>query len=121
MTKILIVEDNESLTLSLSIAFKAAGFEAVAAADGEKALKAAVAEKPALILLDLFLPVMDGFKVLEHLKADGQTSGIPVIVFSVLSQESDKAEAARLGAKAYFVKSEMSVQQVVDQVRALLA
>lgn len=121
MNKILLVEDNESLALSLGIALKAAGFEALVAEDGEKALKTAVEERPALILLDLFLPVMDGFKVLEHLKKDGRTSGIPVAVFSVLSQDSDKVEAKRLGAKAYFVKSEMSVQQVVDEVRKLLA
>lgn len=121
MNKILIVEDNESLRMSLGIAFKAAGFETVAVEDGEKGLKAAVAEKPALILLDLFLPVMDGFKVLEHLKADGQTAPIPVVVFSVLSQQSDKTLAMRLGAKEYFVKSEMSVQGVVDRVREILA
>ncbi len=120
MHKILIVEDNESLRLSLKIAFKAAGFEAMEADDGEKGLKAAVAERPSLILLDLFLPETDGFKVLEHLKADGQTSGIPVVVFSVLSQESDKAEAFRLGAKEYLVKSELSIQQVVDRVRGML-
>ena len=120
MKKILIIEDNESLRLSLSIAFKAAGFEVAAAEDGNKGLKAALSEKPSLVLLDLFLPEMDGYKVLEHLKADGTTAGVPVVVFSVLSQDGDKAEAKRLGATAYLVKSELSIQQVVDKVTAIL-
>ncbi|HSD12810.1 MAG TPA: response regulator [Patescibacteria group bacterium] len=121
MKKILLIEDNESLRLSLVIAFKAAGFTTIEAEDGKKGIKVAGAEKPDLILLDLFLPETDGFKVLEHLRADGATAKTPIVVFSVLSQEGDKAEAKRLGATDYLVKSELSIQQVVEKIGAMLA
>ncbi|HTM69152.1 MAG TPA: response regulator [Candidatus Binatia bacterium] len=117
---ILIVEDNGSLRLALKVAFEGTGLEAAVAADGNGALDAVERKTPDLILLDLFIPEPDGFQVLSHLRADRRTHEVPVIIFSVLSQPEDKARAMALGANDYFVKSEMSIADVVARVVKLL-
>ncbi|HTK04951.1 MAG TPA: response regulator [Candidatus Eisenbacteria bacterium] len=114
--KILIVEDNESLRLSLKVAFEGSGLEVFVAGDGRAALDAAEERTPDLVLLDLFIPEPDGFQVLTHLRADRRTHDTPVIIFSVLSQPEDKDKAMALGANDYFVKSEMSIADVVARV-----
>lgn len=111
--KVLVIEDSEGIRLSLEIAFKNAGLEVVSAEDGKVGLDLAKKERPDLILLDLFLPVVDGFKVLTHLKRDADTEHTPVVIFSALSQENEKEEAMKLGAAGYIVKAEVSIDKAV--------
>lgn len=118
--RILVVEDNASLRLSLKVAFEGTGLEVELAESGKEALDLAAARPPDLVLLDLFIPEPDGFRVLEHLRADGRTRDVPVVIFSVLSQPEDRTKAKMLGATDYLVKSEMSVADVVERVGAIL-
>ena len=97
------------------------GLEVLTAADGEEALRIARAEPLDLILLDVMMPKLDGFEVLSALKQDDATAHIPVLVLSNLGQERDVAQAKALGALAFLVKANLSLQDLVDRVDAALA
>lgn len=116
MSKILVIEDSEGVILSLTVAFKAAGHEALIARDGVSGFEMAKKERPDLIVLDLFLPQMDGFKVMEFLKRDGGTEKIPIVVFSALSTDADLNEAKRLGATDYIIKAGMTIDAAVKRI-----
>lgn len=91
------------------------------AGSGEEALtKLKAAPKPKLILLDIRLPGMDGFSVLEKLKADEATKDIPVIIFSNFGEDADKERAKKLGAKDYVVKVSRSLNEMAELVRSYL-
>ena len=120
-TRILLVEDDRFLRKAAEVTLKRQGFEVLTAQDGEAGLEVARDVKPDLVLLDLIMPKMHGFQVLEHLKADRATSAIPVIVMSNLGQDSDVQRAMDAGAAAYVVKSNTALQSLVDTVREVLA
>jgi twitching motility two-component system response regulator PilH len=92
------------------------GHTVITAEDGEEALRLARAELPELILLDLIMPKIQGFEVLRTLKADPSTSGIPVIVMSNLSQDTDKQSTLNAGAIAYLVKANLSLTELAAAV-----
>ena len=117
---ILLVEDDRFLRKAGESTLRQNGFAVLLAADGEEALVQAKTG-PALILLDLIMPKLQGFEVLRRLKADPATARIPVIVLSNLGQESDVKQAMALGAVAYLIKSNLSLQDLVLRVRAALA
>lgn len=120
-TRLLLVEDDRFLRKAAEVMLRRNGFEVLTAQDGEAGLAVARAERPALILLDLIMPRMQGFQVIEHLKQDPATAGIPVIVMSNLGQESDVQRAMEAGALAYVVKSNVALNELADRVRAVLA
>lgn len=120
-TRILLVEDDRFLRKAAEVTLKRQGFEVLTAQDGEAGLEVARDVKPDLVLLDLIMPKMHGFQVLEHLKADRATSAIPVIVMSNLGQDSDVQRAMDAGAAAYVVKSNTALQSLVETVREVLA
>ncbi|MBI5742853.1 MAG: response regulator [Candidatus Niyogibacteria bacterium] len=113
--KVLIIEDEEDVARAYEIKLKKSGIETALAADGEDGLAKILAEKPGVVLLDLMLPIHDGFWVLEQLKAKG-ISGVKVIVLSNLGQEKDRERALALGAAEYLVKANVSIKEVVDKV-----
>lgn len=113
--KILIVEDERPLAHALELKFSHEGYDIVIATDGMEALKSANEEKYSLILLDLIMPKMDGFTFMEKL-----TKKTPVIILSNLGQEEDKTRAKKLGAKAYFVKSNTPITDIIKAVKAAL-
>lgn len=117
---ILLVEDDRFLRKAAEATLRQHGFTVVAAADGVEALAQATAARPALILLDLIMPKLQGFEVLRRLKAAPDTAGIPVIVLSNLGQETDVTRAMELGAVAYLIKSNLSLQELVQKVRETL-
>jgi CheY-like chemotaxis protein len=90
------------------------------AEDGEEALRVARAEAPDLVLLDLIMPKMQGFEVLRALKADPATASIPVMVLSNLGQEHDVARTTEAGAVAYLVKANLSLDELVQRVEAVI-
>lgn len=102
--KLLVVEDNRNILLGMRMALEARGYEVVVAQDGVSALEMAFDLKPDLVLLDLVLPKLDGFAVLEGLKKDHATRDIPVIVISAKAAEEDIRRARTLGASEYLVK-----------------
>ena len=120
-TKVLLVEDDRFLRKAAEVTLRRQGFEVLTAQDGEAGLDLAREAHPDILLLDLIMPKMHGFQVLEHLKADRTTSAIPVIVMSNLGQDSDVQRAMDAGAAAYVVKSNTALQSLVDTVRDVLA
>jgi CheY-like chemotaxis protein len=118
---ILLAEDDRFLRKAAETTLKRLGYTVFAAADGEEALVVAMRERPALILLDLIMPKLDGFGVLQALREDERTAHIPVMVMSNLGQESDMQLAREKGATAYYVKSNISLQDLGAKVQELLA
>lgn len=112
--KILIVEDEKPMANALSLKLGSVGFEIQIANDGESAINALKRDKFDLILLDLVIPKKDGFFVLSELKKLKITT--PVIVSSNLSQEEDIKRAKELGALDYFIKSDITLVEIVEKV-----
>jgi DNA-binding response OmpR family regulator len=96
------------------------GFAVQTAVDGEEALRMARAARPALILLDLLMPKVTGLEVLRALRADEGMREIPVLVLSNSSREDDVKEVSGLGVAGYFVKANLSLQELGDRVGQLL-
>jgi len=117
MQTILIVEDEPTLQKTLSVALAQEGYEVKSALDGEEGLKMARESQPNLILLDLILPKMDGFEVLDELKKDTATQSIPVIVLTNLESAQDIEKALALGATTYLVKANYDLKDVIEKVK----
>lgn len=118
--KILLVEDDQTLSESYSQRFIAEGFEVKKVTNGEEALSAALAFKPDAILLDIMMPKVDGLNVLDILRNTPDTANIEVIVLSALSQQEDIDKAKALGADDYLVKSQVVLADVVEKVKQKL-
>ena len=118
--KILLVEDDETLSDSYIQRFTAEGLEVKRVPNGEEALSAALSFKPDLILLDIMMPKVDGFNVLDILRNTPETVNIHVIVLSALSQQEDIDKAKALGADDYLVKSQVVLADIVDRVKQQL-
>lgn len=116
--KILIVEDEQAMVKVLMLKLAKAGFETENAADGEAAIQILNKETFDLILLDLVMPKLDGFAVLQWLKSKGIKT--PVIVTSNLSQDVDAKRSKELGAVDYFIKSDIPIAEVVERVKKVL-
>lgn len=118
--RIVLAEDDRFLRKAAETALKRHGFAVTTAADGEEALAVVRASPPDLVLLDLIMPKVQGFDVLLSLKADPATASIPIIVLSNLGQEGDVKRAMESGAVAYFVKANLSLQELVRQIDEVL-
>jgi DNA-binding response OmpR family regulator len=116
---ILIIEDDSFLRDLISKKLSSAGFSVSEANDGESGLKKVKEEKPDLILLDLLLPSTDGFEVLSKVKADTDTSSIPIIVLSNLGQKEDVDRAMGLGANDYLIKAQFTPEEIIIKVREI--
>lgn len=115
--RILIVEDDLSILTGLSMSLRFEGYEVLQAQDGRTGLQKAIDERPDLLVLDVMLPQMNGFEVLEELKARG--SPVPVLVLSAKGVEADKVMGLNLGADDYMVKP-FGLQELLARVRTLL-
>jgi two-component system, OmpR family, alkaline phosphatase synthesis response regulator PhoP len=109
---ILLAEDDRLLRKAAEFELRRHGRRVVAAADGEEALRLARQEKPDLILMDMIMPKMQGFEVLQILKQEAGTALIPVIVLSNLGQDRDVQEAMNAGAAAYLIKANLSLKEL---------
>jgi DNA-binding response OmpR family regulator len=117
--KILVVDDETELVNMLRLRLEANHYEVITSYDGQEALDKARKEKPQLIILDLMLPKMDGYKVCALLKADARYSKIPVIMFTARAQDADKRMGQEAGADAYITKP-FEAQALLDKMRELL-
>lgn len=115
--KVLIIEDDERILRVHVIKFELSGMIAITANDGESGLSQMIAEKPAVVLLDLMLPGKDGFWVMEEAKKNPITKNIPIVVLSNLGQAQDKEKAMSLGAKGFLVKADTPINGLVDEVK----
>ena len=102
--RILIVDDEVQLVEMMKMRLEAAGYEAISAYDGQEGFDKAKKDKPDLIILDLMLPKMDGYKVCGLLKNDARYSKIPIIMFTARAQEEDMRLGKDLGAEEYVTK-----------------
>ncbi len=118
--KILVVEDENFLSSLIKARLEKEAFQVIQAFDGEEAVNWLRNNRPDLIILDLILPKMSGFEVLEAVSMDPQLSQTPVVILSNLAQDSDIEKAKRLGAKEYFVKVRISTDEVIQRVKSLM-
>lgn len=118
--RILLVEDDRFLRRACEVSLRQRGFVVTAASDGEEALRQVRAEVPDLILLDLLMPKLTGIEVLKALRAEEATRGIRVLILSNSSREQDLEEIKTLGVSGYFVKADLSLQELGDRVAGLL-
>jgi twitching motility two-component system response regulator PilH len=120
MKKIVLADDEKYIAKAYAEGLSRAGFDVTTADNGTEALEKIKAIKPDIVLLDLIMPGMTGFEVLKKMTGDSDLKRIPVFILSNLSQETDKDEAMKLGAKEFLIKSDASLQDVVDKVTAFL-
>jgi CheY-like chemotaxis protein len=118
--RILLIEDDRFLRKAAEVRLRRSGYEVITAADGEEALAAVHNAAPDLILLDLIMPKLQGFEVLRRLKANDGTKAIPVVVLTNLSQDADRARAMEEGAAGYYVKADLSLDQMAETVAKAL-
>lgn len=121
MAKILLVEDDTNLREIYSARFMAEAYEVITASDGEEALATAVRERPDLIVLDVMMPKISGFDVLDILRSTPETKETKVIMMTALSQETDRTRGESLGVNKYLIKSQVTLEDVVNAVKEELA
>jgi CheY-like chemotaxis protein len=115
--KVLLVEDSKFLRVATEQALRKAGYEVLCAGDGEEALRLAREHLPALVLLDIMIPLISGPEVLKALKQDPKTAGIAVMVLTSLSQKNAKA-LEKDGAAGFFEKSDLMLGRGPDSLVA---
>lgn len=117
---VLLVEDDSFLSNIYKTKFEMEGFKVSTAENGEVGLADAKKKKPDIILLDILLPKMDGFTVLEHLKKEAATKEIPVILLTNLGQKDDVEKGLKLGAVDYLIKAHFKPSETVEKVKKAL-
>jgi len=117
--RILLVEDEADMAYAVTLQLEAKNYVVLTASDGLTGLNLARKEKPDLIILDLMLPKMDGYKVCRLLKFDEQYKNIPIIMFTARVQDNDKKLGREVGANAYITKP-FDSQELLDKIDSLL-
>ena len=120
MAKILLVEDDVNLREIYSARFAAESYQVITASDGEEALATAVRERPDLIVLDVMMPKISGFDVLDILRSTPETKETKVIMMTALSQDTDRQRGESLGVNKYLIKSQVTLEDVVNSVKEQL-
>ncbi len=116
--QVLIAEDEKPMARALELKLTHSGYDAFATFNGEEAIAALEKQKYDVLLLDLMMPKVDGFGVLESMRKRGDKT--PVIVLTNLSQPEDEKRAKDLGAKEFFVKSNIPIAEIVERIKHLL-
>ena len=120
MARILVIDDEPSIAHVIRLLLEAQGHEVLVADDGSRGVATAQRRAPDAIVLDVMMPVMDGFAVLEALKADERTSDVPVMMLSALTSDPIEQRCLALGAMRY-VEKPFEGNQLLDAVAALLS
>jgi len=121
MEKILLIEDDTFLSDMYVTKFSKLGYKIETAYDGEEGIKKIKSLSPDVILLDIRLPLKDGFEVLKEIKDDEKLKDIPVILLTNLGQKEDIEKGLKLGAVDYLIKAQFTPQEVVDKVKKVTA
>ena len=120
LKKILLIEDDKFLRELMNKKLLTMGYDVVAAADGESGLTMIKEAKPDVVLLDLILPGINGFEVLERAKKDPDTMNVPVIILSNLGQSEDIEKGLKLGAKDFLVKAHFTPQEIINKLKTIV-
>src|SRR5688572_12158266 len=115
--KILFVEDDDALAGVYLVRLQAEGFDVKRVSNGEEALAAATEYKPDLVLLDVMMPKVSGFDVLDILRNTPETANLKVVMLTALSQEADRKRAEELGVDDYLVKSQVVITDVIERLK----
>ena len=118
--KVMIVEDDDVLADALNHSLQDEGYELFTAIDGEEAERMILQEVPDLILLDLLLPVKNGFEVLKVMRQNPITKDIPVVILTNYEESATKDEGEKLGVKEYIVKAKMPISEIPKMVKRYL-
>lgn len=121
MTKIVLVEDDEFLIDVYKAKLEKENFEVEVVKEGDKAVEKIKTTKPAIVLLDIVLPNLDGWGILKNLKNDPETKDIPVIVLSNLAQEEEIQKSMQLGAAKYLVKAQYIPSEIAQEIKKILS
>jgi len=119
MLKILIVDDEPSILNILDFSLGAEGYEVIQASDGAKAYEMAIEQHPDMIVMDVMMPIMDGYQACEKLKADIRTAMIPVVLLTAKSATEDHQRGTDAGADGYLTKP-FSPQRLVELTDSFL-
>lgn len=119
MKKIILVDDEPNIIMALEYTFKKNNFEVFIARDGKEALELLKTEQPDLIILDIMMPLVDGYATLEAIKKNEKLEQCKVIFLSAKNKEADIEKGLQLGADAYVTKP-FSIKKLVEQVNDLL-
>ncbi|MCX6727982.1 MAG: response regulator [Candidatus Saccharibacteria bacterium] len=119
--KIMLVEDDDALASVYQTRLQAEGFDVKRVPNGEDALAGALEYRPNLIVLDVMMPKVSGFDVLDILRNTPETAKVKIVMLTALSQDSDKERAMSLGADDYLVKSQVVIADVVERIKHHLA
>ncbi|MBT9585326.1 response regulator [bacterium] len=118
--KILVVDDDEHILRSLSQYLELEDFHVFSASSGPEALQLFQQEKPDLLVLDVMMPGMDGFQVLETLRNDPETANVPVLMLTARDQHNDILKGYQMGATSYLVKP-FNLDELVEAIREVFA
>jgi len=120
--KILLIEDDQFLRDLMRTKLNREGFEVLFRIDGKEGLRAIQTEKPDLVLLDVILPGIDGFSVLQQIRSSGdpEVAKVPIVLLSNLGQDSDVAKGKQLGANDYLIKSNLTIDEIIKKIRVFL-
>src|SRR6056297_610863 len=117
MSKILVVEDDKFFREMITRKLDKEGYDVYQAVDGEEGLEKIREEKPDLILLDLIMPGVGGFEVLEKAKDDSDIKDIPIIILSNLGQKSEVDRGLELGAEDFLIKAHFTPKEIIKKVK----
>ena len=118
--RVLLVEDDDFLRKIYKTKLEREGFDVSVAVNGKEALRRIMKGNPQIVLLDIILPIMDGFEVLEHVKKDSSKSSIPIVMLTNLGQENEIEKGFKLGAEDYIIKSHLTVGEIIRKVKEIL-
>lgn len=119
-TKILIADDEPNILISLEYLMKREGYTVSVARDGEEAIAAVLLDRPALVLLDVMMPIKTGFEVCQAVRADDSLNAVRILMLSAKGRDTDLAKGLALGADAYITKP-FSTRELVQKVQDMLA
>ena len=119
-SKILIAEDDQFLCKAMTTKLTKEGYEVKIALDGVQLMEMLKSYFPNLIILDLLMPKKDGFEVIKEVKADPKLKNIPILIASNLGQSSDIQQVLALGATDYLIKSEFTLESLVQKIKNIL-
>ncbi len=117
--KVLIVDDEQNIVISLEFLMKREGFEVMIASDGDEGVRRIRAERPDLVLLDVMMPKKNGFEVCQEIKADPELQSTRILMLTAKGRDTEVAKGLALGADAYMTKP-FSTRELVARVRTLL-
>jgi DNA-binding response OmpR family regulator len=118
-SRILIIDDEPNIVLSLEFLMKREGFEVAVAGDGESALRSMAERRPDLVILDVMMPKLNGFEVCQRIRAEPAFHGVRVLMLSARGRETEMKKGLELGADAYVTKP-FSTKDLVVEIRRLL-